>query len=113
MKKNIREILISFSITLIILGGISVLCLTHYRIQNTTFASDYTFLELYRYEENQLEVLFDNAIYIVDLTEINELFEVLSTLEIFVPASIQVIVNIMDTLIESLTQYILLYGGNF
>lgn len=106
MKKCIREISLSFCLTFIILGGILVLILAHYRMQNTVNASDYTFIELYRIDDNKLEVFFDNEILYVDLNNINNFREDLSAFEIFVPVSIKIVDDWVQVMISYITDYI-------
>lgn len=106
MKKSLRVILLSFSMTIIILGGIWMLGLTHYRMQNTINSSDYTLIELYKTDENQLQVLFDNQTYIVDFSNIVEKIKDLSSLEIFVPASLKIIYSTVDLMIDDFTEYL-------
>lgn len=102
MKKTIREITISFAITMIILSAILVLGLTHYRIQNTIYASEYTLLELYRISDNQLDIIFDNTLFTLDLTDINQTWDNLTSLEIFVPATIKIATNSISFIVEFL-----------
>lgn len=113
LKKTVRQMVISFCLTIIFLGGVWILGLTHYRIQNTIYASDYTLLEMHRVSENELEVLFDNDTFTVDLTPINGLWGDLSSMEIFIPASIRIVFNTLNLIVYELVEYIsLLYKFN-
>lgn len=100
MKRTIREITTSFCITIIIVGVVFILGLAHYRMQNTIYASDYTLIELYRVSQNQLDVIFDNTLFTVDLTNLNETWESLTKFEIFVPVTIKIISNSVVMIVE-------------
>lgn len=106
LKKAIRQMMISFCLTMLFIGGVWVLGLTHYRIQNTIYASDYTLLEMHRVSENELEVLFDNETFSIDLTEVNELCGDLSSAEIFVPANVRIVFNTLNLIVDELVEYI-------
>lgn len=103
MNNTFKEITVSFCLTLIILGGIILLMLTHFRIQNTISPNDYILLELYRISENQIEILFDNNNFLIDLTNINNLWNKLQSFEIFIPPNIKII----STTISSIVDYFL------
>lgn len=100
MKNTFKEITVSFCLSLTILGGFLILMLTHFRIQNTISPNDYTLLEIYRISENQLEVLFDNNNFLIDLTNINNLWEKLQSFEIFIPPSIKIITTTLNSTID-------------
>lgn len=112
MKKSIKQITISFCITLLFLGGIVLLGLTHYRIENTINASEYTLLEMYRVGKNQLDVMFDNNSFSIDLTEINYLWGEVTSLEMFIPTSIKIITSSLDLIVQKFTEYIYLFYVN-
>lgn len=104
MKNNLKEISLSFWLTFFILGGFGVLLLTHYRIQNTIIG-EYILLEMYKNNENHIDIMFDNTLYNIDITQINNFFKNISSLEVFIPAPIKIITNTLN----SITEYFYLY----